>query len=359
MSSSTGKSESRKHKKKGHKRDEHKSLSSGKHHKKDHKKDSHRHKKHKDGEKDRTKEHKYREKDSKSKHSSRSDMEPISEDDYFLKNEEFRVWLHVTKDTPFETLTTVQAREIFKEKFCKDWNRGNLASMYYDGNIPTELRQQCTKTAHKWGIKLSQTDKEQVSDLAYRVDSSTRKSFSNAWNHMAKNNPPVDSTKSIAPFTSGSCEDQSLTHELKRSRNRGDEQAEKEQRRQDEKSNRKRQRYHERERANVIMDEVAPKATGREAQLDKKLAAGARLKGAAADREAGRDGMELSEDVTMGGGDDFASVRARLLKGKQRKEEQKQDRLRELQDKERDKTDNFMKQLGIDFSKGPIKIQPR
>lgn len=41
------------------------------------------------------------------------------------------------------------------------------------------------------------------------------------------------------------------------------------------------------------MDEVAPKATGREAQLDKKLAAGARLKGAAADREAGRDGMEV------------------------------------------------------------------
>ena len=31
----------------------------------------------------------------------------------------------------------------------------------------------------------------------------------------------------------------------------------------------------------------------------------------------------------------------------------------ELQDKEKDKTQNFMNQLGIDFSKGPIKIQPR
>ena len=43
----------------------------------------------------------------------------------------------------------------------------------------------------------------------------------------------------------------------------------------------------------MIMDEMAPKATGREAQLDKKLAAGARLKGAAADREESRDGMEV------------------------------------------------------------------
>lgn len=44
----------------------------------------------------------------------------------------------------------------------------------------------------------------------------------------------------------------------------------------------------------MILDEIAPKATGRDAQIDKKRAVSAKLQGAAADREGGRDGMEVS-----------------------------------------------------------------
>jgi hypothetical protein len=167
--STTGKSDSRKHKKKD-KKEHHKS--SNKHHKKESKKDSrHSHKKHKDRDKDkdkdRDKDRSYRDKDHKSndKDKSSTKVVQIGEDDYFLKNEEFRVWLHVSKSTSFETLTTVQARELFAGDFCKAWNKGKLASMFYDGTIPTELRQQCAKTAHKWGIKLSEHEKEQVTDL--------------------------------------------------------------------------------------------------------------------------------------------------------------------------------------------------
>lgn len=167
----TDKEDSRKHKKKD-KKEHHKSS---KHHKKDKdsKRDRHSHKKHskdKDRDRDRDKDRSHKEKEHKShgdKHKSQSDVSiaQIDEDDYFLKNEEFRVWLHVDRSIPFEDLTTVQARELFTGAFCKDWNRGSLASMFYSGTIPTELRQQCVKSAHKWGIKLSEKEKEQASDL--------------------------------------------------------------------------------------------------------------------------------------------------------------------------------------------------
>lgn len=175
----------------------------------------------------------------------RNGISPIVEDDYFLKNEEFRVWLHVAKDIAFESLTTVQARELFSEKFCKAWNKGSLATMYYDGTIPTELRQQCAKTSHKWGIKMSEHEKEQVSDLAYRVDSSTRKNFSTAWNHMAKETHTEGPHKSMKPFASHVSSHEAHPGE-KRSSNHGDEQASREDTLAADKSERKRQRYYER-----------------------------------------------------------------------------------------------------------------
>jgi hypothetical protein len=151
-------------------RERHEHKSSSKKHKKDSEKDSrHSHKKHKDKSKDKDRGHRHNKKEDSKHGEASADITPITEDDYFLKNEEFRVWLHVTKDISFETLTTVQARELFSEKFCKVWDKGSLPPMYYDGTIPTELRQQCAKTSHKWGFKLSENEKEQVSDLGKQL----------------------------------------------------------------------------------------------------------------------------------------------------------------------------------------------
>ena len=163
----SSRSESRKHKKKDKK--ENKSKSSKHNNKKDKKESKHSHsKKHKhDKEKDKKREkereryHEDFEKDNK----YQRNVVPISEDDYFLKNEEFRVWLRVSKSTNFESLTTIEARELFADSFCKAWNKGKLAAMYYEGTIPAELRHECAKTGHKWGFKLSNSEKEQVSDL--------------------------------------------------------------------------------------------------------------------------------------------------------------------------------------------------
>lgn len=257
--------------KKKDKKDHHKSSRS-KHHKKDRENES-RHS-HKKRSKDKHRDSEGKEHD-KTHDKHQSNVVQIGEDDYFLKNEEFRVWLHIKKSITFESLTTVQARDLFTGDFCKDWNRGRLASMFYDGAIPTELRQQCAKTAHKWGIKLSADEKEHATDLgesfefclnwrpsclylciivAYRVDASTRKQFSGAWNHMAKEKD-VSASPNIQPFSSSNGDSRSSKSSKrspekivagKRSRDYGEEQAQREEQRKEEKSELKRQRYYAR-----------------------------------------------------------------------------------------------------------------
>lgn len=86
--------------------------------------------KHKSKDHNRDKKETKREKESSS---SRPSVLPISIDEFFTKSEEFRVWLKLSKNTFFEDLTSKDARKIFEKDFVKDYNKGKLQSMYYDG----------------------------------------------------------------------------------------------------------------------------------------------------------------------------------------------------------------------------------
>mmetsp|Transcript_16906 Transcript_16906/g.37559 ORF Transcript_16906/g.37559 Transcript_16906/m.37559 type:complete len:172 (-) Transcript_16906:3554-4069(-) len=102
------------------------------------------------------------------------DRPKITVDDYFTKSEEFRVWLKLTKGSYFEDLTSKDARKIFEKDFVKDFNKGRLSAMFYDGNIPHDIRAATVKSQHKWGIKMSKQETEQLADLAEDVDMQTR-----------------------------------------------------------------------------------------------------------------------------------------------------------------------------------------
>lgn len=73
-------------------------------------------------------------------------IEEISSNDYFLKNNEFSTWLKEEKSVFFSDLSAASAREMFS-KFVEKWNKGKLASQYYEG-ISTGPR-----TSHNWKIK--------------------------------------------------------------------------------------------------------------------------------------------------------------------------------------------------------------
>ena len=81
----------------------------------------------------------------------------------------------------------------------------------------------------------------------------------------------------------------------------------------------------------MVMDELAPKATGRDATIEKRKETGAKVHAAAHQKDSQRDGLEMDESVTMGGGDDFRSRMARKQNYQQRRDVQKQERRQELQ----------------------------
>ena len=66
--------------------------------------------------------------------------EPISEDDYFMKNHEFATWLKHVHKTYFTDLLAEKARALFKD-FVKSWNKSELPrSFYVDGVTVTGRR---------------------------------------------------------------------------------------------------------------------------------------------------------------------------------------------------------------------------
>lgn len=97
----------------------------------------------------------------------------ITEEDYFLKNEEFRVWCALVKKSPFEDMSTDLARKLFLKEFVVDYNTSALHRMYYEG-IPHDIREATTRTNHKWKIQVSDTEKESLAILADDIDYRTR-----------------------------------------------------------------------------------------------------------------------------------------------------------------------------------------
>ena len=58
-------------------------------------------------------------------------VEPVSEDDYYLKNREFSVWLKHERSVYFTDLLAADARAAFKD-FVKAWNARALPATFYE-----------------------------------------------------------------------------------------------------------------------------------------------------------------------------------------------------------------------------------
>ncbi|KAF7851647.1 hypothetical protein BT93_L3304 [Corymbia citriodora subsp. variegata] len=131
-------------KRKRHRAEEGEENESRKSDKKDKGKDRKSHKHRSDKEKkSRDSKGTHKRKDRRSKH----DIQELSSDDYFLKNNEFATWLKEERDVFFSDLSAESARELFSE-FIKEWNKGKLESRYYDGIASGQ------RSAHVWKIKV-------------------------------------------------------------------------------------------------------------------------------------------------------------------------------------------------------------
>ncbi|CAM9856209.1 unnamed protein product [Discosporangium mesarthrocarpum] len=273
----------------------------------------------------------------------------ITEADYFSRSTDFRVWLMTKRKTNFEDLTSKESHSLFA-KFIKDWNLGKLEGFYYEGRIPEELQAKAKKTQHKWGFvkKLSDQDQMRLASAQDSVHSSTEKVKG------VKSNVPISSAVVAAlaekkpsaamppPLPPPSSSSSSLPGEG----------------RPQERSEAKRRRGMEREKHAVVLDELAPRETGRQAMLDKRRETGARMHASAREREEGRDGLDMREADVMGGGDGFQERLAREKALRHRRGTVAQARLSSLAAQEDERRLAFMAQMGIKAGQ-KITIQPR
>lgn len=178
--------------------------------------------------------------------------------------------------------------------------------MYYKG-IPEQVLEQTKRTKHQWGFMKKLNEKE-IFDLATAKDSvgvATRKK------DLLQSSSTAKKQASSEPETTAS----SHRHHHKQDDDSGDERrtshkrrshrdadASDEEERHRHASSGRHERKKHRKHHESVLEELVPKETGREAMLEKRRQVASKLHGAARDRDANRDGLDLSEEFLMGGG---------------------------------------------------------
>ncbi|ETL85016.1 hypothetical protein L917_15303 [Phytophthora nicotianae] len=291
-----------------------------------------------------------RDNESSSRHKSKlpKGAKKITEEDYFLLQKEFRVWLAQTKcvvilsgpnftvvvtlfvirNKYVDDLSTDEAMDLFTDEFARKWNRGKLSKMFYEG-LPDAVVEQTKRTRHQWGFvaKLGEKEKFELATAKDSVDVATKKK------NLLTSDDKVKGPKK---------EDD--TNWTKRRFKEDEDDREEHRKRQ------KLERKREREYRDVVMDELAPKATGREAQIDKRHQLADKLHGAARDREEARDGLDLSDDFLMGGRGGDEDLKRRMAQrdvARRRKQEEQQEELAGLKAKESARMDKFLEDMGL------------
>ena len=293
--------------------------------------------------------------------SSHPNRKSITIDDYFLLNEHFRVWLVLIRKLSFESLTSDESHNLFKNEFVSIYNRNGLPEMFYKDEIPVEMRDAALKTKHKWNFKVSKDDAEKISIVADDVDFKTRHVTEGAWNHMHKPSSSSSSNNN-RPNTSSSNQNSS-SNQIKPTRD--DALLQRDNMKDDFKRKQHETKKEYRNYSSDVLEEFSSSTSGGGArsnkldQMDRQKASIQSSHAIAKEKEEDRDGLNMDEQFIMGGGDDFESTKARLNRNKDFRNQQKSEHIKELMEKEKLKTANFMSQLGVDLTKGPIKIQPR
>ncbi|KAJ2875765.1 hypothetical protein FB639_003962 [Coemansia asiatica] len=187
-----------------------------------------------------------------------NEHDPISQDDYFRLNAPFRLWLRKEKDRFFDEMPTEKARRYFG-RFVQDWNTGRLRSKYYDPDCQLSGLSRNVVTRHSWGFA-KQADREYMDDLKQEVRKSTFAFEPQVTQETMQDDRAKTKDKQGPTMPSQyvwSRESAQLFDEEQRERDY---------------RSRKRERKLAKEREKLVLDEVAPKETGREAMLAKKRA---------------------------------------------------------------------------------------
>ncbi|GAA5905647.1 hypothetical protein JCM8208_005794 [Rhodotorula glutinis] len=103
-------------------------------------------------------------------------VDELSDDDYFLKATELKLWLYEDRSKKLDSLKTEDARRYFR-KFVRAWNSGRLDAKYYAGIAPGSLPSSIS-TSHSWSFKkASQADLDAAATIRRSVDGTKTRSY--------------------------------------------------------------------------------------------------------------------------------------------------------------------------------------
>ncbi|XP_033635657.1 corepressor interacting with RBPJ 1-like [Asterias rubens] len=271
-----------------------------------------------------TKKQRKREKKREREKKKKKETNKISKDDFYHKSTEFRLWLVEEKGKYFDQLTGAKAKNYFK-KFVKRWNAGKLSKKFYRGIDHEDARASLTKYKWKFAERHTPTNIKKLDIASY----DNRHNTTLSGDHMTPVADGLMKPKTFSTFgkstASGSRDDSDQIGPSRPvqgpsrpvqgpmrppSSSQAEYEITQEQRTKQLRKERKQFREHDK----MVMEELAPRATGHEAKIEKRLLR-------AEQRKRKGNSPETRESFLYGGKTDIQSqVDAQRHKKEQRKE---------------------------------------
>jgi hypothetical protein len=259
--------------------------------------------------------------------------------DYFAFHQQLFVYLYREEGSAFNDLTSDETREAFG-RFVERYNTGKLEAAYYDPKgLPPLAVEESKTTRHTWSFLTTDTEARSLQYLQEGVRKQTE------FDGDILSTGGSSSRVPVAPQPAVTAEPKASDQPRRTAEDRYEDRV----------SNRR-----IREHVRTVDEEFggAGKKHGRERQIEKRKEAGARIHGAARDRDQGAP--ELTDDALFGGetGGEvgFKTALAREKQRTSQREEKRNSRVTELQKKEDDKKEAMLKMLGLDAMKPGQKI---
>ncbi|KIR34614.1 hypothetical protein I352_02865 [Cryptococcus deuterogattii MMRL2647] len=232
-------------------------------------------------------------------------VKEISEDDYFLKSSEFRLWLKEERGKYLDEVSSESAHKYFR-KFCRRWNDGALNRKYYQSPEPLPPT---SSTAYRWSFA-SRGD-NYLPSVRKDVDRMTRSSAPATGPGQSADEigpsygptfPPSTTSRRVGPTLPSASDRQYAVEAAQEAR----------------KAERKAAFKEDYRRA----DEIVPRSGGREGKMEEKRATNAenrtyREKDVTA-------GLEVDEGTLMGDSGSFAAALRRRDEAEARRRERKE-----------------------------------
>ena len=249
--------------------------------------------------------------------------------DYFAYHEHLWVYVYREHGRAFNDMTSEESRAAFRD-FVRQYNKGELAEGYYVEKLPAKVLEECKTTQHAWSFRISETEGRGLRSIEAGVRKQTEYKDPKA--------EAAATTNRASFIVQGKPGDRGRTDVV-----------------QERLANRRLKKH-----IRVAEEEFGGgRKEGRERQIEKRKETGARIHGAARDREAAAGVPEIG-DAVLYGGDDRKQI-AREKERSAHRQESRGKRLTELQSKEKERQEAMFKQLGLSNMKPgqKITIQPR